>query len=153
MISKKIIITWVRNFKIGLFFAAWLSFFSCNESPHIDFHSYEELSNYEFIQNGWFPEILNHDASDIRETYDVNNKHLFGKFDFKNRINYDSIVAGYSVVEKDSLIKRIKEIKRPRRPEWFIHPKDLTDNNFVFTVHNNFYLIIEKEKNRIYFLR
>jgi len=150
---QKILITWARNCIIGLFLAAWLPIFSCNESPHIDFHSYEELSNYEFIQNGWFPEMLNHDALDIRETYDVNNKHLFGKFDFKNRQNYDSIIAGYSVVEKDSMIKRIKEIKSPLLPEWFMHPKDLIDNKFVFIAHNKFYLIIEKEKNRIYFFR
>jgi hypothetical protein len=139
--------------RIALLLSACLSLYSCSESPHIDFHSYQELCEYEFIQNGWFPELLSEDASGIQETYDVNNKHLYGKFDFKNRPNYDSIMNNYSSVAKDSLIGRIEKIRKPRCPKWFIPMKDLTNNNYIIAEHNNFYLIMDKKANRIYYVR
>jgi hypothetical protein len=109
-----------RTIRILSFMIVWLSLFSCNESPQIDFHSYQELAEYNFICNGWIPEVLGNDAYSIHETYDVNSNHLFGKFDFKLRPTYDSIIKNYQLVEEDSLLERIKKIKRPRYPSWFI---------------------------------
>lgn len=126
---------------------------SCYESPQVDFHSYQELSEYNFIGNGWFPEILGKDAYGIQETYDSNNHHLFGKFDFTFRSGYDSIMKSYPVLEEDSLLKRIEEIKKPHCPAWFISKEELVNNHYIRVKHNNFYLVMNKKVNRIYFLR
>jgi hypothetical protein len=143
----------VRKIKITIFLTACLCLYSCNESPHIDFHSYQELSEYDFIRKGWFPEILKDDAFSIKESYDVNNKHLFGKFDFKNRPRYDSIFNSYLIVEKDSLLEKIEDIHKPRCPKWFVPKEYLTEDKYLIRRYNDFYLIMEKKANRIYFLR
>ena len=88
-----------RVIKIASLMIVWLCLSSCYESPHIDFHSYQELSEYNFISNGWIPEVVGNDAYSIQETYDVNNNHLFGKFDFKDRPKYDSIIKNYLIAE------------------------------------------------------
>lgn len=141
------------NSGIAILAITWLLLFSCNESPSIDFHSYQELSGYSFIQNGWFPEILKGDAYSIKETYDVNNKHVFGKFEFSDRTKYDSIICTYSIVERDTLLAKIDEIDKPLYPEWFITKSDLDKGNYTSVKHMDLYLIIEKGINRIYFIR
>jgi len=127
--------------------------YSCNESSHIDFHSYQELSEYDFINNGWFPEILKDDAYMIQETFDYNNKHLFGKFDFKNRSNYDSIIHTYLLADRDSLINHIGKINNPNYPDWFVPKENINKNNFILAKENDFFIIMERKANRIYFLR
>ena len=126
---------------------------TCNESPQVDFHSFQELAEYDFISNGWFPEILGDDASGIQETYDNQNKHLFGKFDFRSRPEYESVIKSYLIAEKDSLFERIEKINKPRYPKWFIPKADLTCDKYIIAKHDNFYLILEKKSNRIFYLR
>jgi len=139
--------------KIALILIGILGLTACNKSPRIDFHSYQELCGYSFFNNGWFPDILRVDAIKIQETYDVNNKHLFGKFDFTIREAYDSIVAGYPVVERDSVVAQIEKIKTPCCPEWFVPNDELSNEKYLFVYHNGFYLIMDKRANRFYFLR
>ena len=139
--------------KIAAVLGVWLWLTSCNESPYVEFHSYQELNEYEFFSNGWFPEILREDAFGIQETYDVTNKHLFGKFDFKRRTACDSILANYRIVEKDSLVDRIEKINKPRYPQWFIRKEEFGNDRCIFVKHKDFFLIVEKEANRIYFVR
>lgn len=143
----------VKVIKIAAVLGVWLWFTSCNESPYVEFHSYQELNEYEFFSNGWFPEILREDAFTIQETYDVTSKHLFGKFDFKRRPACDSILMNYRIVEKDSLLDRIEEINKPRYPQWFIQKEELANDRCIFVKQHDFYLIVEKEANRIYFFR
>lgn len=139
--------------KIAAVLGVWLWFTSCNESPYVEFHSYQELNEYEFFSNGWFPEILKEDAFGIQETYDVTSKHVFGKFDFKRRPAYDSIIANYSIEAKDSLLDRMGKIYKPRYPQWFIQKEDFANDKCLFVKQNDFYLIVEKKANRIYFFR
>ena len=126
---------------------------SCSESPHIDFHSYQELSGYNFIGNGWFPEILGRDAINIQATYDMATHHVYGKFDFKNRASYDSIIQRYHLVRTDSILAMITEIRKPRYPSWFIPKEEITDSNYVVATHEDFYLLMDKKRNNIYFVR
>jgi len=126
---------------------------SCTESPHIDFHSYQELSGYNFIGDGWFPQILGKDAINIQATYDVATHHVFGKFDFTDRSAYDSIIQGYHIVRIDSLLATIKEIRKPRYPAWFIPKEDITEGNYTMATYESFYLLIDKKRNCIYFVR
>ncbi|MDD4970663.1 MAG: hypothetical protein PHT07_14650 [Paludibacter sp.] len=142
-----------RTINIATLLLVWLSLSSCYESPYIDFHSYQELSEYNFIRNGWIPEVVGNDASNIQETYDNTNHQVFGKFDFKNRPLYDSIFKSYDPVEANLLIARIKEIKKPQYPSWFIRLDDIKNDNCVLAKHENFYLIMDKKGNSIYFLR
>jgi hypothetical protein len=142
-----------RAIKTSTLLLVWLCIYSCNESPHIDFHSYQELSEYSFISNNWIPALVGKDAYTIQETYDTNNKHVFGKFDFKFRTDYDSIMKSYPATENDSLFARIAEILKPGYPEWFIPKEDLKKGNYVLAKYENFYLIMEKKVNRIYYLR
>jgi hypothetical protein len=130
-----------------------LCFSSCYESRHVDFHSYQELAEYSFISDGWIPEVMGQDACDIQETYDINNNHLFGKFDFKNRPVYDSIFKSCVVVREDSLLAKIDAIRKPRCPEWFISKERLGRSNYLMVKQQDFYLIMEKSRNRIYYLR
>ena len=143
----------VKISKIALFLIVWFCFSSCNESPRVDFHSYQELAEYDFIINGWIPEILGDDASGIVETYDNQNRHLFGKFDFKRRPEYELAVRSYIKAEKDSLLERIEKIDKPRYPKWFVPKADLTGDKYILAKHNNFYLILDKKSNRIFYLR
>jgi hypothetical protein len=138
---------------LPLFLFAFFCFSSCNESPKIDFHSFAELSQYDFIVNGWFPDILQNDAYNIQETYDINSKHLFGKFDFNDRSGYDSIISTCLVVQADSLIEHIEKIKKPEFPQWFIPNDDLNNSRYTVVKQKEFYLIIERDKNRIYYVR
>lgn len=143
----------IRFTKITTLLGIWLWLTSCNESPYVEFHSYQELTEYNFFSNGWFPEILKEDAFGIQETYDVTSKHVFGKFDFKQRPDYDSIITNYRIVKKDSLLDQIGKINKPRYPQWFIQKEKLANNRCLFVKHHDFYLIVEKEANRIYFIR
>lgn len=139
--------------KITTLISLWLSHASCNQSPQIDFHSYQELSEYSYISNGWIPEILGSDVYGIQETYDIYNSHLYGKFDFTNRQRYDSIISTYPTIEPDSIIARINAIKRPQSPNWFIEIDYLSATKQKMVKHENFYLILEMSQNRIYFVR
>lgn len=139
--------------KITILSVICVFLFSCNESPHVDFHSYQELSLYGFFDKEWLPEILGADLTHVQQTYDVNNKHLFGEFEFTDRERYDSIVETYDKVEIDTLINRMEQINKPIAPDWFISKRDLVKGNYIFVKHQEFYLILEKEANRIYYMR
>lgn len=142
-----------RVIKITPFITLWLWIASCNQSPQIDFHSYQELSEYSYIGNGWIPEILGEDAYGIQETYDIYNNHLFGKFDFTNRTIYDSIINTYQPMKLDSIVARINTIDRPRCPDWFIEIDNLSTTKQKMVKHDNFFLIMMEGQNRIYFVR
>lgn len=142
-----------RFINTTLILTAWFYLSSCNESPHIDFYSFQELSQYDFIRNGWFPDILQKDAVNIRETFDYNNKHVFGKFEFTHRPTYDSIFNSCLIVERDSLLKNIEKIKKPAYPKWFISKRDLNTNQYLVGKQKEFYLIMEVGKNCIYYFR
>jgi len=130
-----------------------LCFSSCYESRHVDFHSYQELSEYSFISDGWIPEVMGQDACAIQETYDINNNHLFGKFDFRNRPVYDSIFKSCVVVQEDSLFAKIDAIKKPRCPKWFIPKERFLKSNYLMVKQQDFYLIMDRKKNIMYYLR
>jgi hypothetical protein len=138
---------------LPLFLLAFFCFSSCDESPKIDFHSFQELSQYDFIRNGWFPEILQNDACNIQETYDINNKHIFGKFDFIEKSKYDSIISTCLLVPMDSLIEHMEKINKPKYPQWFIPKDDLKNSRYTVVKQKEFYLIIERDKSRIYYVR
>ena len=142
-----------RSIKTASIIIVLLSLFSCNWSPQIDFQSYKELSGYDFIDNGWFPEILGNDSYNILETYDLYNNHSYGKFDFKQRSLYDSIIRNYQRVKVDTLLSVMNKIRKPRYPSWFIQKAEVTGSNYVLAKQNNFYLLMEKKTNRIYFFR
>lgn len=143
----------MRFIKIAALVGLSLWVTSCSESPYVEFHSYQELNEYNFFSNGWFPEILREDAFGIQETYDVTSKHAFGKFDFKQRPDYDSIITSYQTVEKDSLLDRIEKTNKPRYPQWFIQKEEFANDRCIFLKDNDFYLIVKKESNRFYFFR
>jgi hypothetical protein len=145
--------TMIINMKAISLIVLLFGLISCNESPTIDFHSYEEMTKYNFIENGWFPEILNEDAINIDETYNIVNKHAFGKFDFKNRTKYDSVIRTYPPITKDSLSIMIDKIERPVYPDWFITKDSINYDKYILAKHNDFFLIMDKTSNRIYFLR
>ena len=143
-----------RNYRISaICLTAWICLSSCYESPRIDFHSYQELSEYNFIRNGWFPEILQPDAYNILETYDVNNSHLFGKFKFRNRPTYDSIIHTYRTVKPDSLLRKIEKNNKPRYPKWFVTKEDIAKNKYRMAEHHDFYLVLDDKTNTVYYLR
>lgn len=139
--------------KITALISLWLSHASCNQSPQIDFHSYQELSEYSYIGNGWIPEILGADASGIQETYDIYNNHLYGKFEFANRAIYDSIINTYQPIKLDSIVAKINAIERPRCPDWFIEIDNISATKQKMLKHDNFYLIADMNQHRIYYLR
>lgn len=141
---------WIKTVSLSI---VLICFSSCYESRHVDFHSYKELAEYSFINDGWIPEVMGQDACAIQETYDVNNNHLFGKFDFKNRLVYDSVFRTCVAVREDSLLAKIEQINKPRCPKWFIPKERLIKSNYLMVKHQNFYLIMEKKGNRIYYLR
>lgn len=141
------------NLKIAVLLTTCLSFSSCNESPYVIFHSYQELSEYDFISQGRIPEIVNDDAIEIRETYDITNNHIFGSFDFIHRPEYDSVINGYSKGDKGSLLKRIEDISKPRYPKWFIPKEDINGGKYIIANHKGFFLMLDRNVNRIYFLR
>jgi len=141
---------WIKTVFLSI---AYLCFSSCYESRHVDFHSYQELAEYSFISDGWIPEVMGQDACAIQETYDINNNHLFGKFNFKNRPVYDSIFKSCVLVSEDSLFAKIDAIRKPRCPEWFIPKERLVKSNYLMVKQQDFYLILEKKRNRIYYFR
>ena len=142
-----------RTIKTAFIVIVCLCIFSCNESPQIDFQSYQELSGYNFISNGWFPEILGTDSYNILETYDLNNNHAFGKFEFKQRPVYDSIIKNYRLVKAETLMSSLNMIGKPLYPAWFIPKAEVSGLNYVIVKQNTFYLLMEKKANRIYFFR
>lgn len=141
-----------KPFKIASILFVYLCI-SCSESPYVEFHSYQELSEYEFFSHGWFPEILSEDAFAIQETYDISSRHVFGKFDFKHRATCDSSITNYEIVTKKALLGRIEKIDRPDFPEWFLSTENIDTTQYLLKTHNDFYLIVSKTANRIYFLR
>jgi hypothetical protein len=141
---------WIKTVSLSI---ALICFSSCYESRHVDFHSYQELSEYSFISAGWIPEVMGLDACAIQETYDVNNNHLFGKFDFKNRPIYDSIFKTCVAVGEDSLLAQIEQINKPRCPKWFIPKERLIKRNYLMVKQQNFYLMMDRKRNIMYYLR
>lgn len=107
----------IRIIKISLFLLVCFTLSSCNESPQVDFHSYKELAEYDFIINGWFPEIPGDDATGIMETYDI-----------QRRPEYELLVKSYLIAGKDSLLRRFDKINKPRYPKWFIPKAELSDD-------------------------
>ena len=142
-----------RTIKTYSLMIVCLCLFSCNESPQIDFQSYQELSGYNFISNGWFPDILGADSYNILETYDLNNRDAFGKFNFKQRAVYDSIIRNYQSVKADSLLSRLNKIGKPGYPSWFIPKAEVSDRNYILAKQNNFWLLMDRKSNRIFFFK
>lgn len=133
--------------------AILLSLTSCNGSPIVVFHSYDELTDYPFFDADWVPEIVRDDITDIRETYAVDNGHVFGRFDFINRNVYDSIFVQYQEANPDSLLLKINSIKRPKYPKWYIPKQELVSGKYQMAKQKGFYLLLARKENRIYFLK
>jgi ABC-type polysaccharide transport system permease subunit len=130
-----------------------LCFGGCNETPVVVFHSYDELTDYPFFGADWVPEIVQNDITDIRETYAVENGHVYGRFDFVTRSMYDSVFSTYQVVSSDLLLQKMDSINRPQRPEWFITEKDLNTGKYQLAWHKGFCLLLCKQENRMYFVK
>lgn len=139
--------------KLSFFLILFLSFSGCNESPYVEFYSYHELLEYDFFSHGWFPGILKEDAFGIKETYDITNRHAFGKFEFKQRDLYEPDFKTCRSVPADSLLGKIEEIKRPSFPKWFVPKENIAKSQYLLLKYNDFFLIVEKNTNCIYFLR
>ncbi len=140
-----------RLLKLPIFLLLFL--FACSESPEVDFHSYHELMEYEFFSNGWFPRILKEDAFAIKETYDVGSRHAFGQFEFKQRELYEAELSKCQSVTSGSLLDKIESVKRPALPKWFAQKDNITNGKYLLVKNGDFYLIAEKNANRIYFFR
>lgn len=136
-----------------LLFFIQLIISGCNDTPMVVFHSYDELTDYPFFGSSWVPEIVQEDITDIRETYAVENGHVFGRLDFTRRPVYDSIFSGYSTANQDSLLAKINSIKRPEYPDWFIPEKEITSGKYSLARHKGFYLFLHRTENRMYFLK
>lgn len=139
--------------KIPIVLLLFLGLSSCSESPEVEFYSYHELMEYEFFSHGWFPGILKGDAFAIKETYDVGSRHAFGRFEFKQRKLYEAELRKCQPVDLGLLLDKIKKIKRPALPKWFAQKGNLTKDKYLLLRYDDFYLIAEKNANRIYFFR
>lgn len=126
---------------------------ACSESPYVEFYSYHELMEYEFFSHGWFPGILKEDAFAIKETYDVGSRHAFGQFEFKRRNLYEAELKNCRLVPADSLLTIIAEIERPVVPQRFATTENIAKGQYILVKYDDFYLIAEKNANRIYFVR
>jgi len=142
-----------KLFKIAIILFVWLCFPGCNESPYVEFYSYHELMEYDFFSHGWFPGILKEDAFGIKETYDVTSRHAFGKFEFKQQDLYETDFKTCRTIPADSLLGKIEEIERPFFPKWFISRDSIAKGHYLLLKYNDFFLIVEKNTNCIYFLR
>ncbi len=143
----------LKLIKLSFFLILFLSFSGCSESPYVEFYSYHELMEYNFFSHGWFPGILKEDAFGIKETYDVTSRHAFGKFEFRQRDLYEPDFKICRSVPADSLLSKIEEIERPSFPRWFIPKGDITKSQYLLLKDKDFFLIVEKNTNCIYFLR
>jgi len=108
---------------------------------------------YEFFSHGWFPGILKEDAFAIKETYDVANRHAFGQFEFKQRKLYEAELKACRLVPADSLLATMEKIERPVVPQWFATTKNIAKGQYILMKYDDFYLIAEKNANRIHFVR
>jgi len=126
---------------------------ACNDTPMVVFHSYDELTEYSFFGDDWVPEIVQNDITDIRETYAVENGHVFGRLDFVHRALYDSIFGQYGKANQDSVLMKIHSIKRPKYPDWFIPENELISGKYAIATHHGFYLWMAQAQNRIYFVK
>jgi len=139
--------------KLSFFLSLFLCLSGCNESPVVEFYSYHELMEYEFFSHGWFPEILKEDAFAIKETYDVTSRHAFGQFEFKQRELYEADLKNCPPVTAALLVEKIGKIERPSLPKWFVSKDSITKGNYLLVRYSDFYLVAEKNANRIYFFR
>lgn len=141
------------SFKAGLLLLAVACLASCKESPVVDFHSYEELLEYPYYSNGWYPDIARDDLFDIRETYDTYNKHVIGRYEFKIRPRYDSMVAHFAAASKEEALKKLAEIDHPQYPAWLDDIKNLNTDKYRFFKQGDFYLLMDKKENRFIFFK
>ena len=139
--------------KLPSFLILFLCLSACSESPYVEFYSYHELMEYEFFSHGWFPGILKEDAFAIKETYDVASRHAFGQFEFRRRELYEAELKNCRMVPADSLLAKIEEIERPAFPGWFVEKRNIEKGQYILMKYDDFYLIAEKNANRIHFFR
>lgn len=119
----------------------------------MEFYSYRELMEYEFFSHGWFPGILKEDALAIKETYDVSSRHAFGQFEFKQRELYEAELSKCQLVASGLLLDKVESVKRPVLPKWFAQKDNITKGKYLLVKYDDFYLLAEKNANRIYFFR
>ena len=143
----------LKLLKLSFFLGLFLCLSGCTESPYVEFYSYHELMEYDFFSHCWFPGILKEDAFGIKETYDVTSRHAFGKFEFKQRDLYEPDFKTCRSVPADSLLSKIEEIERPSFPKWFIPKGNIEKSRYLIVKDKDFFLIVEKDTNCIYFLR
>ncbi len=139
--------------KITFSVILFLCLSGCNESPVVEFYSYQELMEYEFFSHGWFPGILKEDAFGIKETYDVTSRRAFGQFEFKQRELYEADLKDCPPVAIGLLLEKIGKIERPALPKWFVPKDSIAKGYYLLVKHGDFYLIVAKNTNRIYFFR
>lgn len=142
-----------NHYKLPSLLILFLCLSACSGSPYVEFFSYRELTEYAFFSHGWFPGILKEDAFSIKETYDVTSRHAFGKFKFKQRELYEAELSKCQLVASGLLHDKIEEIKKPALPQWFVPKDSIVNGHYLLVKYNDFYLLAEKNANRIYFFR
>lgn len=89
----------------------------------------------------------------IKETYDVGSRHAFGRFEFKQREFYENELKTCQLVSATLLLGKIESIEQPAFPKWFVSKENIKNGQYLLARYDDFYLIVEKNANRIYFLR
>lgn len=88
------------------------------------------LSGY--LNNGWIPNVLPKNATNIIEINDIDNNHLWGRFNYDCFEKLDSLNSNISnKISFKDLENKIKEINRPKIPEWFFNLESNRKKSFI----------------------
>lgn len=130
-----------------------LVLFSCTSDPVVRFHSFEELTHYPYMMNYWTPSVVNQDLLDLRYAYNVTTENCFGKFSFSKAESYDSVFATLPRSTVDSFMIKMKTIRRPGCPEWFIAMDEIQKGNYEVRMDGSYSLLLKSGTKEVYFLK
>ena len=124
--------------------------FDTFEQSYLNYSDLKRMHNPRL--QGWFPDIVDEDAYNLKETHSIGPIESLGKFSYGKQHKIDTLLSNREIYRPstvDSFKQFISSFKSIQVPEWFIKVENYA-GKMVFRKQDT-YFIQSKEDRTIYF--
>ncbi|MCW3162022.1 hypothetical protein [Chryseobacterium oryctis] len=141
----------MNKIKVLILFIQTILIFSCQKGYEQKYNTFNEFSEENERNKGWFPKIIDTDATKLRNISYLDPLCAFGKFTYTNSETYDSIFSINQKISFDLLNDKV-ERNLNLRPDWFLDLRKINKSNVEIIKKEGFYILRDKVDKNVYFI-
>lgn len=130
-----------------------MMFVGCSDGYKQQYASFNDYSKINQRNKGWFPDIINPDAYDLKNVSYLDSLCAFGTFKYTENNFYDSLFKSPNVKQIDfSIFENKVNEHQNRKPDWFLYFDKVSKTNIKTIQMKQFYIARIIDKKTIFFV-